>query len=511
MREVGVKSNPVHVQIALCIAVFLVPFMGSSLNLALPLIAGDFTMSAFSLTFIVSGYLVGTSMFQMPAARVSDILGRRRMFILGLSLFGLFTLLSGFAWSGTALIVFRFLSGVGSAFVFATNMAILTSVFPKEKRGAALGVNTSVVYFSVAIGPFLGGLLAHHFGWRSIIYVTTGVTVLAIIAAVVTIKDEWVLAKGEPYDTAGAGLYSIAVAALVFGFSLLPLAVGWFLVLVAAVGTCLFIRTENRIPYPMLKVHIFKENRHFRLASLSAMINYSASFAIGFILSLYLQYVIGMTPDRAGLVLIAQPVTQTLLAPVGGWLSDRVNPSILTTGGMGAITVGLFFLSYLTPTTSMWYVVAILVLVGIGFAMFSPPNANIIMSSVSRRDSGLASATTGTARQIGQSMSIAMTSLIIHHYMGRNELTRETAEMFLPAMQTGFLIFAAICLVGCYTSASKLLYGGHREQWRHQSVRTTARSDAHGDGVNDGAGSTPGNGTGDTSGDSADPDDVEAP
>ncbi|MCC8165479.1 MAG: hypothetical protein LIQ31_04880 [Planctomycetes bacterium] len=125
----------------------------------------------------------------------------------------------------------------------------------------------------------------------------------------------------------------------------------------------------------------------------------------------------------------------------------------------------------------MWYVVAILVLVGIGFGMFSPPNANIIMGSVSRRDSGLASATTGTARQIGQSMSISMTSLIIHHYMGRNELTRETSEIFLPAMQTGFLIFAAICLVGCYTSASKLLYGGHREEWRHQSVRTTARPD----------------------------------
>ncbi|MCC8116909.1 MAG: MFS transporter, partial [Planctomycetes bacterium] len=130
MQEPSVKSNPVHVQIALSIAVFLVPFMGSSLNLAMPSIGADFTMSAFSLTFIVSGYLVGTSMFQMPAARVSDILGRRRMFIAGLSLFGAFTLMSGLAWSGTALIVFRFLSGVGSAFVFATNMAILTSVFP---------------------------------------------------------------------------------------------------------------------------------------------------------------------------------------------------------------------------------------------------------------------------------------------------------------------------------------------------------------------------------------------
>ena len=472
-----IKSNPRRVQAALCIAVFLVPFMGSSLNLALPLIVHDFSMSAFHLTFLISMYLVGTVMFQMPAAKLGDIFGRRRLYLAGLSVFGLFTLLGGMAWSGDTLILFRFLSGVGSAFVFATNMAILTSVFPKEKRGQALGVNTATVYFAIAAGPFLGGLLAHHFGWRSILYVSAALTAVAVLAGALTIKDEWTEAKGEPFDATGSGIYALSLGSVVFGFTYLPDTIGWALLAAGLVGAVFFIWFERRQTYPMLKLDLFFHNRHFRLSSLSAMINYSASFAIGFILSLYLQFVLGMTPDKAGLVLIAQPVTQAVLSPLGGWLSDRLNPSLLTTSGMGAITAGLFLLSRLTPTTPLSHIVLILVLVGIGFALFSSPNVNIIMGSVSRRDSGLASATTGTARQTGQALSMATTSLIVHAYMGDLEPSLDTADMLMPAMQTGFIIFAAVCLFGIYTSASKLMGGAEDKQWRHVSGRLPSADD----------------------------------
>lgn len=477
MQQMTIKSNPRHVQVSLCIAVFLVPFMGSSLNLALPLIVADFSMSAFALTFLISMYLVAAAMFQMPAARLGDLLGRKRFYLVGLIIFGVFSLMCGLSWSGTTLILFRFLSGVGSALVFATNMAILTSVFPKEQRGQALGINTAVVYFAIAAGPFLGGLLAHHFGWRSIFLVSAVLTVVAVASGYCSIKDEWTVARGEPFDRSGSTVYSLSIGCIVLGFTFLPLVPGWALLVLGFLGTLLFIRIERGAAFPMLKLDIFFHNRHFRLSSLSAMINYSASFAIGFILSLYLQYVIGMTPDRAGLVLIAQPVTQSILSPIGGWLSDRINPSFLTTGGMGAITIGLFLLSRLTPATPLWHVILILVLVGIGFAMFSSPNVNIIMGSVSRQDSGLASATTGTARLTGQALSMAMTSLIIHHYMGNHELTLETADLFLPAMQTGFLLFAGICLAGIYTSASKLTGGGGKREWRHVSGKFPAMKD----------------------------------
>ena len=471
MQEVSIKSNPKSVQLALCLAVFLVPYMGSSLNLALPRIVDDFSMPAFSLTFVVSLYLVATAMFQMPAARLADLIGKRRVFLMGLGIFGLFCLLGGMAWSGTALIVSRFFCGVGSALAYATNMAILTSVFPKEKRGQALGINTAVVYFAVATGPFLGGQLAHYFGWRSIFFSSAALTALAIGAALYSIKDEWVDAKGESFDYGGGTTYILAIAAIVMGFSHLPLPTGWALLAAGLAGAAFFVRLERRTAYPLLQTDVFFHNRHFRLASLSAMINYSASFAIGFILSLYLQYVVGMSANHAGFVLIAQPVVQSILSPVGGWLSDRVNPSILTTTGMGCISVGLFLLSRLTPDTPIMHVVYILILVGIGFALFSSPNVNIIMGSVSRRLSGLASATTGTARQLGQSLSIAMTSLIIHHFMGNGELSRANAHLFLPAMQWGFLLFGGICLVGMYTSASKLFGEDRNKEWRHVSGR----------------------------------------
>lgn len=466
-----IRSNRHMVQFALCLAVFLVPFMGASLNLAMPFIAADFSMSAFSLTFLVSTYLLGTALFQMPAARLGDLIGRRRVFLIGMVGLGLATLMCGLSWSGASLIFFRVLAGIGSALVFATNMAILTSVFPREQRGRALGINTAVVYLSLSVGPLLGGLLAKHFGWRSIFFVAFAMTAAATAVSVRAIRDEWIEAKGEPFDHVGGFVYALAVGGVVMGFSHLPDAMGWVLLVLGLVATLAFVRVEGRAAFPMLKLDLFFGNRHFRLSALSAMINYSASFAISFILSLYLQFVKGMEADRAGLVLMAQPLAQTILSPFAGRLSDRVNPSYLTTSGMAAISVGLALLSLLTPETPLYVAALMLFLIGTGFAMFSSPNVNLIMGSVSSRDAGLASATTGTARQIGQAMSMAMTSLIIHAYMGDREITVETAALYLPAIKTALLIFAAVCLVGVYTSASKLIGGDDSREWRHISVR----------------------------------------
>ena len=470
-----IRSNRRAVQIALSLAVFQVPFTGTSMDLAMPLVVKDFSMSAFTLTFLISTYLVGTAMFQMPAARLGDLWGRRKLFLIGLSAFGIFSLLSSLAWSAASLICFRFAAGVGSAMVFATNMAILTAVFPKEERGRALGINSAVVYFAMAMGPVGGGVLGHHYGWRSIFFVSFVMSALALAAAVWSIRDEWAVAKGELFDFRGCAVYVLGIGGAVFGFSFLPGWTGWGMLAAGVAATILFARLEKRTVHPILKLEHFFRNRHFRLASLSAMINYAASFAIGLAMSLYLQVIKGMPPDRAGFLLMAQPVAQTLLSPIAGRLSDRINPSILTTSGMGAISLGLLLLSRLTAETPLHLVVPVLVLIGIGFAFFSSPNVNIIMGSVASRDSGFASATTGTVRLIGQAMSMAMTSLIIHVYMGNHELSKETAHLFLPALQTAFLLFAGICMVGVYTSASKLTGDEGDRGWRYVSVRTRVK------------------------------------
>lgn len=469
-----IRSNRRVAQVALGLAAFLVPFMGSSLNLAIPFIGADFSMSAFSITFLVSVYLLGAAILQMPAARLADLIGRRRVFLLGLTIFGISSLLSGLAWSGASLILFRLLSGLGSSLVFATMIAILTAIFPKEERGRVLGVNTAVTYLGLSVGPFFGGLLATHLGWRSIFILCFALIAAATAVAAKGIRDEWVEARGEPYDYTGATVFILAIGGLVLGFSHLPLLEGWALLAIGVAASVFFVLFERRHPYPVLKLDIFFHNRHFRLSALSAMINYSASFAIGFIMSLYLQFVKGMSADWSGFVLMSQPLSQAILSPIAGRLSDRVNPSYLTTSGMGAISLGIFLLAFLKPDTSIYIVLAILCLIGIGFAMFSSPNVNIIMGSVSRRDAGLASATTGTVRLIGQALSIAMTSLIVHAYMGDYEMGLETAVMYLPAMKTALLVFAGVCLIGVYTSASKLMGPDDMKDWKHVSARIEA-------------------------------------
>ena len=156
--------NPNRILFVLCMAAFLVPFMGSSINLALPQISEDFSLKSITITWISTSYLITTAIFQMPLARLSDLIGRRRVFIMGVLIFSVTSCLCGFSRSGEMLITFRALSGIGSAMMFGTNMAILTSIFPQHQRGKALGINTAVVYASIALGPFLGGLITHHLG-----------------------------------------------------------------------------------------------------------------------------------------------------------------------------------------------------------------------------------------------------------------------------------------------------------------------------------------------------------
>ncbi|MDR1593696.1 MAG: MFS transporter, partial [Prevotellaceae bacterium] len=170
MTHIQTNKNPAL--LILCLASFLVPFMGSAINLSLPQIGESFSMGAVSQSWISTIYLIAAAIFQVPFARLADLFGRKKVFIQGLALFGISTFLCGISFSGTMLIVLRALSGLGCAMMFGTSMAILVSVFPPEHRGKAIGINTSVVYFALASGPFLGGLLTQYAGWQSLFFIT---------------------------------------------------------------------------------------------------------------------------------------------------------------------------------------------------------------------------------------------------------------------------------------------------------------------------------------------------
>jgi MFS family permease len=433
--------------------------MGSALNLALPEISEAFSLKAVTLTWMATSYMLSTAIFQIPFARMGDLIGRKKVFIMGVTGFSLCTLLSGFAFSGTMMIILRFITGMCSAMMFGTNIAILTSLYPPEKRGKILGINTAVVYASLAVGPLLGGLLTHYLGWRSIFFVTCGVGLMAAVMARIFISGEWVESKGEKFDYKGSMVYGVALTGFIVGCTQLPNISGFALILFGIATFVLFVCYEQKCRFPVFNVKLFSSNKIFALSSLSAFINYASTSAIIFMLSLYLQFVRGFDAQHAGLILISQACVQAFFALFSGRLSDKIAPSILATTGMAVIVLGIIGLIFLTTDTSVQYIVALLFLLGVGFGLFSSPNTNVIMGSIEKKYYGQASAVTGTMRLAGQALSMGIAGMAIALQMGNQKITPEVHPQFLSSMQITFIIFAVLCTVGVFASAQRAKRG----------------------------------------------------
>jgi EmrB/QacA subfamily drug resistance transporter len=436
-------------------ASFLTPFMGSSINIALPTIGWEFAASAFSLSWITTAYLLAAAAFLVPVGRLADIHGRRRVFLAGMVGYTTVSLLCGFAVSEAMLIVLRALQGTADALMFATAAAIVTSVYPPEERGRALGVNVASTYAGLALGPFIGGIITQYLGWRSIFYFTTALGLLVIVLTLWKIKDEWAEAAGRRMDWLGGGLYALTLLAVMNGFRLLPELSGAILMLVGAACLVGFVLRENRTADPVLDMALFRRNTVFAMSNLSALINYAATFALTFLVSLYLQYIKGLDPRTAGLVMLSQPLIMSIFSPLAGRISDRIEPRVVASAGMALSTAGLLLTSFLDSSSSLAHIVAVLMLCGLGFALFSSPNVSAIMGSVERKHYGVASATTGAMRLIGQMLSMAAAGTIIALYVGKVQITVANHVAFLRGFRVAFLIFAGLCLAGIFASLAR--------------------------------------------------------
>jgi EmrB/QacA subfamily drug resistance transporter len=436
-------------------ASFLTPFMGSSINIALPSIGREFAMDAVLLSWVATSYLLAAAMFLVPFGRVADIHGRKRIFTYGMLVYTASSFLSAVATSGIMLISFRVLNGIGSAMVFGTGVAILTSVFPPRERGKALGINVASVYLGLSLGPFLGGFLTQHLGWRSIFLINVPLGLMVIAVVLWKLKGEWAEAEGEKFDFTGSIIYSLTLVAIMYGISLLPSVQGALLVLIGILGLSAFVRWEMKVESPVFNINILRDNKVFALSNLAALINYSATFAVGFLISLYLQYVRGFNPQDAGLILVSQPIVMALFSPSAGRLSDRVEPRIVASAGMALTTMGLFLFTFLNENTPLGSILTSLVLLGFGFALFSSPNTNAVMGSVEKRYYGVASATLGTMRLTGQVFSMGIAMMIFAIYIGRVQITPEYYPLFLKSMKSAFAIFAVLCFGGIFASLAR--------------------------------------------------------
>jgi len=437
------------------LASFLMPFMGSSVNIALPSIGNEFNMDAILLSWVATIFILSVVIFLVPFGRIADIYGRKKIFIYGMCFYMLGSTLAGFSVSATMLISSRALQGIGSAMFSATALAILTTVFPKKERGKVLGITVAAVYLGLSLGPSLGGFITQHLGWRAIFLINIPLCLIILIMTFWKISDEWAESKGESIDFIGSIIYGLMLVFLMYGLSLLPEITGGAFISIGILSFILFVRYEARVLHPILNVTIFRNNTVFILSNLSALINYSATFGVGFLLSLYLQYIRGFSPVTAGIILIAQPIVMTIFSPLAGILSDKIEPRIVSSIGMTLTVAGLLLLSVLNNATSIIFIIVSLVILGLGFALFSSPNTNAVMSSVDRKIYGTASAILGTMRLLGQMFSLGVVTLIFALYLGRVKIMPENYNLFLNSMKAAFLIFATICFAGIFASLAR--------------------------------------------------------
>ena len=431
---------------------FLNPFMGAAVNIALPRISGEFSMDAVSMSWVTMAYLLASAVFLVPLGKVGDMWGRKKLFLYGNIFFTLATLMCAVSFSGYFLISSRLLQGISSAMMNCTNMAIVISAFPPQERGKVIGLNVSAVYLGLSAAPILGGLLTQSLGWRSLFFINATASFFIVFAIYFKIKAEWIEAKNEKFDWLGTLIYMPSMTALMYGFSKLPSPLAIFFTVAGVAGLVAFVFVEFKNPFPVLNMKLFFQNKIFASSNLSAFINYAATFAVTFVLSLYLQYAKHLTPKEAGMVLITQPVLMALVAVFSGRLSDKINPRWLASSGMAISVIGLLMLAFIERETTQTYIVTALAVLGFGFGLFSSPNTNMVMSSVERKFYGVASATVSTMRTTGMMFSMAIASLSVHVFVGKQQINDTNIESFIHSSQVIFMVFTMLCIVGVFSS-----------------------------------------------------------
>lgn len=254
------------------------------------------------------------------------------------------------------------------------------------------------------------------------------------------------------FDVMGSAAYAIGLGALLLGFSLLPGLVGAVLVVVGIVGLVMFVWWEKRAADPLLQMDLFRRNRVFAFANGAAFVNYAATFAMVFLLSLYLQYNKGLNAQTAGYVLVAGTFVQSALSPVAGRLADRLQARHVASLGMVICALGLFALGLIDAATPFWYVIVMTCVLGVGFALFASPNNYIVMGSLEKRWLTMGSSTLAAVRLAGQSMSLGLASLVLALQVGGHAIGPEDYPQVLSGVRITFMIFSALSVVGLAAS-----------------------------------------------------------
>lgn len=424
----------------------LAPFMVSALVVALPAIADEFSADAVSLGWLTNVFFLSAAVFLVPLGRIADMHGAKKVFVTGIGVYLVSSVLCILAPSIQVLIAARFITGIGGGMIFGTSIALLSLAFPESERGKAIGINVTGMFTGFLFGFFLGGLLTYYVGWRSIFLVTIPVELLAIGLIFLRIRGECELSRSRGLDIPGMALYSLSILLLMIGFSSLPGIVGGILLAGGLIILGPFILRELRAGNPALDLRLFTRNRTFARANLAALLFNTSNFAVIFIISLYLQDIRAYDARFSGIILLTLVIFMALFSPYAGRLSDRFAPGIVIGSGVVLSSVGLLILTFLGSDTPVFTIIIALAVMGAGFAFFQSPLLRTLVGSVPKEMYGLASGMVETMRLAGMTISIAITTIAFSLFIGSTHITLAISREFIGTIHLIFWVFLGISL-----------------------------------------------------------------
>ncbi|MDF3000483.1 MAG: transporter [Bacillota bacterium] len=464
-KEITARNAQLATIFVVVITAFITTFTGSALNLSIPAMGSEFQASATLIGYIVTGYILAAAVLAVPFGRLADLTGRKRILVLGILIFALCSAASAFVNSIHMLLTLRIVQGIGAAMIFSTNTAVLISAFSPEKRGKVLGYSIASTYIGLSAGPVVGGFLNHYFGWRSIFILTSAVSLIVLLIAARKLPETEPQCEDREFDVLGNLLYIGMITLIMFGLSAVStLTYAKFLIAAGVILFILFVMHELKVKSPIIEVRLFASNIGYTFSNLAALLNYGATFALGYLLSIYLQLVMGFDSQISGLILISQPLMMAILSPYAGRLSDRISPFKLASFGMGLCALGLCSFIFISEKYPFPLIILNLVVVGIGFAFFSSPNTNAVMACVEKQDYGVASSILATMRSIGHSLSMAVVTFVVAKQMGEVTLAEADPGLLIQTMHLSFIVFTCVCTVGIFISLKRKSPGKDRDK-----------------------------------------------
>jgi EmrB/QacA subfamily drug resistance transporter len=444
---------------AVAFGLFMIMLDNTVVNVALPSMARDLGVGLSELEWIVTGYALTFASLMLTGGKLADLMGRRRIFVVGLVIFTGSSLACGLAESGDFLIGARVVQGVGAALMNPATLSIIAATFPPHQRGMAIGIWAGVSALALAIGPLVGGLLTDHLDWSWIFFVNVPVGIVAIVASFVLIPESKDESAEQRLDLPGLLTSAIGLFALTYGL-IEANTYGWTSgrilgsFAVAAVMLIAFVLLETRQRLPMVDLSLFR-NGTFAGANLAVLLVALAMFGVFFFVSLYMQGILGYSAVQAGAAFLPMTVLIILVAPIAGKTSDRIGSRWLMTTGMLLVAAQLLYFSRLDVDSTFWNLLPGLMVGGVGMALVMTPSAAAAVRALPVDKSGVGSAVLNAFRQVGGSMGIALMGAIMAHQLGglKGPEVFSRPERFVEGLSTTMLLAAAIALAGAVVSA----------------------------------------------------------